>query len=110
MADEFESELRAWGIILAAIVAMVGTWGAWRRGLETLGIGHSFSFPVALLADFILIIVLLASEAMFPSPGSGHRLRTGIILIIVSLGLKLGVIYMYGWTSLRGGGDWWDLF
>jgi hypothetical protein len=80
--------------------------------LESLGVGHSFSFVVAIVADVVLILILLVNEVAWTELTS-VRLgvsRATLIGAVMSIGVRIGVVYLYGWISWRGGGDWWDLF
>ena len=111
-ADRSAESMRTFGVFLAASVAMIGSFGAWRRGLESLGVGSSTSFTVAIVADVVLVSILLASEAAWAAL---TRVRVGVsrgeaLGALASLGVKIAALYLYGWISLRGGGDWWDLF
>jgi hypothetical protein len=53
------------GVLLVALIALIGSFGAWRRSLEALDVGHSISFAVAIVADVLLIFVLLGNEAVW---------------------------------------------
>ena len=111
-ANQSLESTRTFGVFLAASLAMIGSFGAWRRGFESLGVGDSASFAVAIVADVVLISILLISEAVWAVT---TRVRVGVsrsemLGAIASLGVKIGVLYLYGWISLRGGGDWWDLY
>jgi hypothetical protein len=100
------------GVFLLALIAMYGTFGSWRRGLESLGADPAHSFVVAIVIDALLIVIVLANEAAW-SALTQVRLRVSRgtwIGAIISLFERVGVLYLYGWISLRGGGDWWDLF
>jgi hypothetical protein len=63
---------------------------------------------VAIVGDVVLLSIFLLSDAAFnrflrPRPDiRGSDFLGGAF----SLGVKIGVIYLYGWISVRGGGDW----
>jgi hypothetical protein len=110
--DEAMNPVRLLGVFLIVGFAMIGSFGTWRRGLESFGVGHSVSFAVAVVADIFLMVVCLSNEAVWmeltrvrrdPPKGTGYG-------VLASLVLRIGLVYLYGWISLRGGGDWWDLF
>jgi hypothetical protein len=99
-------------VVLAALVAMVVTFGHWRRGWESFGLGDSASLAVAILADAFLLLIILINESLWTITS---RVRVGVsraeaLGAIMSLGIRIGVLYLYGWIALRGGGSWWDLF
>jgi hypothetical protein len=111
--DSVEQEVQPFRfllIFLTVVFAMIGSFGSWRRGLVSLGIGYSASFAVAVVADIVLIVVCLLNEAVWTEV---TRVRLGggsLFGFLATLGVRIGLVYLYGWISFRGGGSWWDLF
>jgi len=111
--DHTEESFRYFAVFVAVLIAMIGTFGAWRRGLESLGVGDSASFAVAIVADVVLMTIVLFNEIAWSDLTTPRRDFSWSILLgaaISGFGVRLGLLYLYGWISRRGGGDWWDLY
>ena len=92
--------------------AMFVSFGAWRRGLETLGVDPSRSFVVAVAVDVVLLAILLGNAALRSAldeelEGGGAWFSPRRVVTYMVWGV---VVVLYGWISLRGGGDWLDLY
>jgi hypothetical protein len=92
--------------------AMYVSFGAWRRGLEALGVDPAGSFVVAVAVGVLLLAIVLGNEAARPTldkdwAEGGAGTRIGVVLGYI---VKAGVVVLYGWISLSGGGEWLDLY
>ena len=94
--------------------AMYSTFGAWRRGWETLGVSPSRSFVVAVAVDVLLLAILLGNEAVRFALEKERREGGGGAWLsprrFFTYMVWAGVVALYGSISLRGGGDMLDLY